>query len=89
MLPATSDANAPYNNGRKTYPDRYFSVNANTINAAKPVAAIVKYNFFRRFILSLDLIVSLYAGYPGRIVPSCNTTVEKSSLFDIETGSRE
>jgi hypothetical protein len=69
MFPAPNSANAQYNIGLKIPGDRSFSVNANTISAAKPTATKVRYNFFRLFISSLGLIVSLYAGQPS--APAC------------------
>ena len=64
MLPTPNNANALYNIGLKINVGIYFSVNANTIIAAKPIATKVKYALFRIFILSLGIIVSLYAGLP-------------------------
>jgi hypothetical protein len=59
MFPTPNNANEPYNIGLKIIEGIYFSVNANTIKAAKPIATNVKYNFLNLFILSLSLIVSL------------------------------
>jgi len=62
MFPTPNNANALYNIGLKIRDGIYFSVNANTIIAAKPIATKIKYKFFRLFILSIGFIVSLYVG---------------------------
>ena len=61
MFPTPNNANALYNIGLKIRYGIYFSVNANTIIAAKPIATKVKHNFFCLFILSIEFMVSLYA----------------------------
>lgn len=57
MFPIPNNANALYNIGLNIMTGIYFSMNANTVIAVKPIATKVKYNFFRLFILSLGLIV--------------------------------
>jgi hypothetical protein len=67
MFPTPNNANALYNNGLKMRYGIYFSVNANTIIAAKPIATKVKHNFFCLFILSIDVMASLYADLTLRL----------------------
>jgi len=67
MFPTPNNANALYNIGLKIRYGIYFSVNANTIIAAKLIATIVKHNFFCLFILSIEFMVSLYADLTFRL----------------------
>ena len=62
MFPTQNITNAVYNIGLKILAGIYFSVNANIIKVAKPIATKVKYKFFCLFILSLSLMVSPYVG---------------------------
>ena len=59
MFPAANNAIALYKAGLKLAGDIYFSLNANTVMAANPIATMIKYRFFRLFIISLGLIVYL------------------------------
>ena len=67
MFHTPNIANALYNIALKIMEGQYFSINANTIKAAKPIATKVKYKFFRLFILSLSLIVSPDVGLTLRL----------------------
>jgi len=49
-FPAPNNANTLYNIGLKIFTGIYFSTNANTTIAAKPIATKVKYKFFRLLI---------------------------------------
>ncbi len=62
MFPARNNASALYNNVLKSPGAIYFSVYASRINAEKPTATRVKYNFFRLFIPSLGFMTSFFAG---------------------------
>jgi hypothetical protein len=57
MFPTQNNANALYSIQLNILVGIYFSINANTNNAAKPVATKVKYIFFCLFILSLSFMV--------------------------------
>jgi hypothetical protein len=59
MFPTSNNEIALYNNVLNSPVGIYFSANANIVIAEKPTATKVKYNFFRLFILSLGLIISL------------------------------
>jgi hypothetical protein len=56
MFPARNNEIALYNKSLNNTVDKCFSVNANMVNAEKPMATKVKYNFFRLFIRSLGLM---------------------------------
>jgi hypothetical protein len=62
-LPALNKAIAPYNIDLKILGCRKFSMKANTINAAKPIATNIKYKFFRSFIFFIGFIVSFFGRY--------------------------
>lgn len=59
MFPARNNEIALYNKSLNNTGGKYFSVNASMANAEKPMATKVKYNFFKAFIRSLGLMVSL------------------------------
>jgi len=59
MFPTTNNEIELYNNALNKTVGIYFSANANMAIVEKPTATKVKYNFFRLFILSLGLIISL------------------------------
>jgi len=59
MFPARNNEIEPYNNGLNIAIGMYFSANANMAMAENPTATKIKYNFFRRFIISLGIMKSL------------------------------
>ena len=83
MFPTPNNANALYNIGLKIRYGIYFSVNANIIIAAKPIATKVKHNFFCLFILSIDFMVSLYADLTLRLSCGSLYTTAGQTLSDI------
>ncbi len=62
MFPIRNNEIELYNNDLNNTAGIYFSANANIAMAEKPTATKVKYNFFRLFISSLGLMLSLSTG---------------------------
>lgn len=62
MFPIRNNEIELYNNDLNNAAGIYFSANANMAMAEKPTATKVKYNFFRLFISSLGLMLSLSTG---------------------------
>jgi hypothetical protein len=66
-LPARNNEIEPYNNALNIAVGIYFSANANMAMTENPAATIIKYNFFRRFIPSLGIMISLiYADFTAQ-----------------------
>jgi len=82
-LPARNNEIEEYNNTLNIAVGIYFSANANRTMTENPAATKVKYKFFRRFIRSLGIIISLlYADFTAQANRSLNNRTYHGTLLD-------